>query len=313
MDKPHWRLAPSPFHFSKKADFVICTSDKGILFVCKCFLVHSSVFFDNLLCDSAPDETYCNLPVYRAAEDTRTMCAVLRLCYPVADASWDPIAEVVAAPVLPTLRKYIMEDAEQRLRAHVGGSSDALKRDPLKIFAIARQQCWDDVARVAARCLLSIPYRQQAVDPVMRMVTGLDYQLIMDYFWKCSDAVSGFLGTAGKSNSLSITSIIAPNSRAAKMSSASVKCRNLKCQKPFFLKSGGISHRLHPWFKGMMQHAQGVLKDRPGQGLTEPGLVSYAVWLAVRDCPSQKDDCVVALLEVVNLDILRILDEVCDP
>ncbi|KAF8998481.1 hypothetical protein BDZ89DRAFT_884861, partial [Hymenopellis radicata] len=145
--------APTPFDSpGRGADLVIITSDGAILYVVKALLIYASPFFANLLGDSSPDETHDNLPLYRSSEDCRTMCAVVRLCYPVAIEP-ETMAEV---SVLDAVQKYMTEDVQERLK-HVVCSSAMMKSEPIRIFAIACRCRWADIARAAAKEILRIP------------------------------------------------------------------------------------------------------------------------------------------------------------
>ncbi|KAF9027392.1 hypothetical protein BDZ89DRAFT_1066876 [Hymenopellis radicata] len=182
MDPPP---APKPFDSSDRADHVIITSDGTILYVVKALLIYASPFFANLLGDSSPDETYENLPVYRSSEDCRTMCAVLRLCYPVDTA---PSEISVDVAVLEALQKYMMEDAQERWKKTIV-FLDLAKTQPLRIFAIACRCRWSDIARAAAKAVLSIPLRNWQTSEELRNITGMDYHVLVRYYTQCSDAV----------------------------------------------------------------------------------------------------------------------------
>ena len=181
------------FDSPNRADLVFRTSDRMSLFVRKVFLIESSEFFSILFADSSPNETFKDIPMYRVPEDVHTMAAILWLSYPTSDIPWDSVYEVLPL-LIPALRKYIMEDVEKVLRTAVL-KSDALKREPLRIFAIARQYGWGDVARAAARSVLSIPILEHGVVEEMKMVTAFDYQLLLDYFRRSSEAAPGLIQT----------------------------------------------------------------------------------------------------------------------
>ena len=139
------KLLFPPFDSPDRADLVIRTSDRMFLFVRKVFLIESSEFFSILFADSSPNETFKDIPMYRVPEDVHTMAAILWLSYPTSDIPWDSVYEVLPS-LIPSLRKYIMEEVEKAPRTAVL-TSDALKRQPLRIFAIARQYGWPEQLR----------------------------------------------------------------------------------------------------------------------------------------------------------------------
>ncbi len=113
------------------------------------------------------------------------MCAVLRLCYPVDTA---PSEIIVDMPVLDALQKYMMEDAKKRWKSTIV-FLDLAKTQPLRIFAIACRCRWGDIARAAARAILSIPLRDWQSSAELRNITGMDYHVLLKYYTQCSDAV----------------------------------------------------------------------------------------------------------------------------
>ena len=201
-----------------------------------------------------------------------------------------------------------MDDAMERLRI-AALKSEVLMRAPMKVFAIARHEGWDDVVRAAARRLLSIRVREQGVVEEMRMVSGLDYQLFLDYFWRCSDAVVKFLESVESEIPVSLfpPGSVARTAFAAKYGS----CPSCK----LLLHSIGHSDPDfgwygHPWFKNVMRNARDRLRNRPGMGLVDPDLVEYAVYMASKECATQKHVSVRGLLEALDIEVQRIVDGV---
>ncbi len=94
------------------------------------------------------------------------MCAGVRLCYPMA-IEFETMVEIA---VLDALQKYMMEDAQERLKEDIG-FSEMMKTEPIKIYAVACRYRWATIARAAAREILRIPLFDWKNSTELRSIT----------------------------------------------------------------------------------------------------------------------------------------------
>ncbi|KAF9025949.1 hypothetical protein BDZ89DRAFT_1067905 [Hymenopellis radicata] len=273
-------IAPTPFDSpGRGADLVIITSEGTILYAVK----------------SSPAETYENLPVYRASEDCRTMCAVMRLCYP-ATIGPETTAEV---SVVDALQKYMMEDAQERLK-EVICSSGMMKTEPIRIFAIACRCRWADIARAAAKEILRIPLPKWENSAELRVITGMDYHFLQQYFLECSrasvHALSGFLGSIDPGITIN----------AEDRSSLTMTCST--CSKNSYLFA--LHNRRYTWLDDFILQARGCLRESPGADITSDELMGVAVHAAGRACKESSAQEVRKIVRIINNGLQAVIEKV---
>ena len=133
------------------ADIILRSSDLIDFYVFKGFLSYvSSVFrvmFD--LPSTTTNEMMNGLPVIAVAETSETIRLLLDLIYPHMD---KPQIDNVAQfrKVCKATRKYCMVIIENRLRKQIV-TSDLTVSEPLRVYAVALELDWEDVALIAAR------------------------------------------------------------------------------------------------------------------------------------------------------------------
>ncbi|KAF8997353.1 hypothetical protein BDZ89DRAFT_1171246 [Hymenopellis radicata] len=161
---------PAPFDVSDEADLVIQTSDNAHLFVLKALLVYNSEFFRNVLADSLPSESYQNLPLLPVVEDSRTMIAIMQLCYPI---------HISPAEMLDTY--------SCRCRH---GPFEEVSTSMVCDCALLRM---DNLARKVAKLTLRIPLSEWERAEELRLINALDYHSLVDYFKRSGQAVPAWL------------------------------------------------------------------------------------------------------------------------
>ncbi|KAF9027391.1 hypothetical protein BDZ89DRAFT_807997 [Hymenopellis radicata] len=301
--------APTPFDSpGRGADLVIITSDGTILYVVKAFLIYASPFFANLLGDSSPDETYENLPVYRSSEDCSTMCAVMRLCYPATIGS-ETTAEV---SVVDALQKYMMEDAQERLK-EVICSSGMMKTEPIKIFAIACRYRWADIARAAAKEILRIPLLEWENSAELHSITGMDYHFLQQYFLECSrasvDALSGFFFQPWSTDPPGLTI----NAEDRSSLDAALDCSCSSTDIALHYITGGAPFENfcgHQWLCDFILQARARLRDSPGADITSDELMGVAVYAAGKACNESSAQEVGRIVRVINKGLQAVIEKV---
>ncbi|KZS99474.1 uncharacterized protein LAESUDRAFT_611418, partial [Laetiporus sulphureus 93-53] len=90
------------------------------------------------------------LPIVPVTETSKTLDALLRLCYPTADPVFHGASEVVN--VLEAVKKYHMEDAVTRIGVAL---RDYVQNSPLQVYAVACRMGMEELAREAATVLFT--------------------------------------------------------------------------------------------------------------------------------------------------------------
>jgi len=183
----------APFDHAK-ADVILRSSD-GIDFrVFKLFLSLASPFFETLFDIPQPAEASDDqevkegLAVVPVIEDSKTLDALLRFCYPCTLAD-DPTLEVLqdALDVLEAARKYSLDAIEKKARQAIT-SPKILEAEPLRCFAIAHRGRLREETLLAARQTLTLPLIPGWFQEI-ELITASDLLALLTYHKKCGDAV----------------------------------------------------------------------------------------------------------------------------
>ncbi|KAG6381736.1 hypothetical protein JVT61DRAFT_341 [Boletus reticuloceps] len=182
--------AAVPFDHAK-ADIILRSSDNIDFRVFKLFLSLASPFFETFfeIPQSAEEdqdqEAKDGLVVVPVTEDSKTLDALLRFCYPCTLAE-DPELEVLkdVLDVLEAARKYSLDDKKARQAIT---SPKLLEADPLRCFAFAHRGRLQEESQLAARYTLTqplIPSWFQEID----LITATDLLSLLTDHKKCGDA-----------------------------------------------------------------------------------------------------------------------------
>ena len=186
--------AAAPFDHAK-ADIILRSSDNIDFRVFRLFLSLASPFFETLFDIPQPadenedQEVRDGLAVVPVTEDSKTLDALLRFCYPCTLAD-DPKLEVLqdAMEVLEAARKYSLDVIEKKARQAIS-SPKILEAEPLRCFAVAHRGRLQEETLLAAKYTLSqplIPSWFQEID----LITATDLLSLLTYHKRCADAVS---------------------------------------------------------------------------------------------------------------------------
>lgn len=137
-------IAPRPFDRAD-ADVILRSSDHIDFHVHRAKLSIASSFFNAMFSLPQTSDTHLDVQVVDVTEDSSTMNAILRMCYPVVDRSISSFA--VLSSALRAALKYDMELAvelcKQSLRLWVHSQ-------PLQVYAVACRVEDESIARLAA-------------------------------------------------------------------------------------------------------------------------------------------------------------------
>ena len=185
--------ASAPFNHAK-ADIVLRSSDNINFRVFKLFLSLASPFFETLFDIPQPDgededqDVQGGLAVVPVTEDSKTLDALLRFCYPCTLAD-DPDLEVLkdAMDVLEAARKYSLDVIEMKARKAIVNPK-ILEVEPLRCFAIAHRGHLREETLLAAKSTLTQPLIPSWFQEV-ELISATDLLSLLTYHKKCGDAV----------------------------------------------------------------------------------------------------------------------------
>jgi hypothetical protein len=252
------RKADPPFD-DPEADLILRSSDNIDFYVFKSLLSYSSSVFKDMFCVAqgkpGDDELEDGLQVILTDDRAETWKILLRFMYP----SW-----VTSTPALSSLdefstalecsRKYGVAGAEKTITADLIAPC-YLKKEPMRVFALACQFGLDAEMRVAAKHTLRIPFLGRPYFVELENMTAATYHQLQEYHLGC--------GKAAKEVAKNIDWI--DSSRFVWFSKHDV------CGK----KGGFVEIRHHvvsaaKWWTNYMQSAAKALEERPC-GLTVLG------------------------------------------
>ncbi|KAG8221054.1 hypothetical protein J3R82DRAFT_2565 [Butyriboletus roseoflavus] len=190
--------AAAPFDHAK-ADVILRSSDNIDFRVFKLFLSLSSSFFEILFGIPQPaqgsegQEIKDGLIVVPVTEDSKTLDALLRFCYPCTLAD-DPNLEVLedVLDVLQAAKKYSLDVIEKRV-ARTFSNPKVLEAEPLRCFALARQRQMQEETLLAAKYTLTQPLLPSWFKEI-NLITASDLLALLNYHRECGDAVYALRG-----------------------------------------------------------------------------------------------------------------------
>ena len=185
--------AAAPFDHAK-ADVILRSSDNIDFRVFKLFLSLASPFFETLFDIPQPaqgsdsdQEIKDGLVVVPVTEDSKTLDALLRFCYPCTLAD-DPNLEVLdVLDVFQAAKKYFLDVIEKKA-AHTFSNPKILEAEPLRCFALARQKQMQEETVLAAKYTLAQPLLPSWFEEI-NLIAASDLLALLTYHQECGDAV----------------------------------------------------------------------------------------------------------------------------
>ncbi|KAK2462725.1 hypothetical protein APHAL10511_005243 [Amanita phalloides] len=194
--KTYGTNALPPFGPTAKADAILRSSDRVHFYVKKLFLAFLSPVFDaifmqkeNLSTKTEGEEN--NPPIFDVEEDSDTLFALLCFLHPYAD---EPrIEELGTYPkIWAAAQKYKVSFIAQRLERSLL-ASPSVQDEPLRAFAVAVSLGSMKVIEATAKETLTKPLNDMTYVDEFRLITGAHMFRLMEYRFKCADAVSRLL------------------------------------------------------------------------------------------------------------------------
>lgn len=168
-------ISPRPFDRAD-ADVILRSSDHINFHVHRAYLSIASSFFDDMFSLPQTSDTHKDVQVIDVAEDSSTMNAILRMCYPVADRSISSFALLSSA--LRAALKYDMELAAELCKQSLRGY---VHSQPLQVYAVACRVGDESIAKLAAANLFDSrdTILDQFVDELEEIPAGCYHRLLL--------------------------------------------------------------------------------------------------------------------------------------
>ncbi|KIJ20986.1 hypothetical protein PAXINDRAFT_6763 [Paxillus involutus ATCC 200175] len=257
--------AASPFDHAK-ADVILRSSDNIDFRVFKLFLSLASPFFETLFDIPQPteeteeQETKDGLPVIPVSEDSNTLDALLRFCYPCTlteDPNLEELKDVV--DVLDAAKKYSL-DAIERKVGQALSNPKILEVEPLRCFAIAHRGQLRDETLLAARHTLGQPLIPSWFEEI-ELLTATDLLALLAYHQKCGNAAYAL-----KTNTSWIKTYYGSNQACSWLSgqyTSGNRSRQCGCSKTNRPGYGVFAEETLQWWEDFMKETFLALRDKP--------------------------------------------------
>lgn len=276
--------ASSPFDHGR-ADVVLRSSDNVDFRVFRLFLSLSSPFFETLFDLPQPSEekhgdaeTKDGLPVIPVSEDSKTLEAVLRFCYPrtLIEKTISIKHFKDGVKMLEAAKKYSLDGAESAIRKTLF-STNNLEADPLRCFVVARQ------ARMRDETILSAKYcLQTGLIPgwfeEIEMITATDLLDLLAYHEKCGKAAQQL------QSSYSWIERHYKNRSAIPWIFGKASGRPCPCPRSDKIKLFGRKHLV--WWEEFMEATFQTLKEKPCARTVRESVEKTITDVRSRDCRS---------------------------
>ena len=179
--------AAAPFDHAK-ADIILRSSDNIDFRVFKLFLSPASPFFETLFDVPQPAQGSDGLAVVPVMEDSKTLDALLRFCYPCTLAD-DPNLDVLedVLNVLQAANKYSLDMIKKKICRSLSNPK-ILEAKPLQCFAIAHQGQLQEEMLLAAKYTLTQPLIPSWFEEI-NLITAADLLALLTYHQECGNAV----------------------------------------------------------------------------------------------------------------------------
>jgi hypothetical protein len=185
--------AKAPFDHAK-ADIILRSSDAVDFRVFKLFLSLASPFFETLfeipqpVKENGDQEIKDGLAVIPVTEDSKTLDALLRFCYPSTLVD-HPNLEMLkdAMDVFEAASKYSLDAIEKKARQAIVNPK-ILEAEPLRCFVIAHRGRLREETILAARYTLTQPLIPSWFQEI-ELITATDLFSLLTYRHECSGAV----------------------------------------------------------------------------------------------------------------------------
>ncbi|KAM6496650.1 hypothetical protein JOM56_007123 [Amanita muscaria] len=248
-----------PYDSTALADLILRSSDHVEFYVLGAFLRYVSPTFRTMFALNTgqavdDNEKKDGYPVVCVAEDSSTLRLLLDSIYPTAEER--PLYDVgLFWKAAKASQKYCMKIIEDKLRKRVF-ASDLMKCYSLRMYAVATDLGWDDVAIAAARQTLQTPLESLLYVDELESISGAGFYRFLEYRFRCSKSsnplIEGFTKFPSVVKPCSPTDADNVSDASAPFDSSAPADLVLRSSNfvDFFV-SGTLIRRLSAVFKGM--------------------------------------------------------------
>lgn len=178
-----------PFTNPASGDVIICTPDQTRFYVHRVIIANASPVFADMFTFPQPTSDG-ETPVVDVTESDKVWHLLLDFCYLRTDEPSLPLHDILG--LLEAARKYRMAAITAWMQRTLSRPENA-EFQALRTYALACAYDLPDVARLAARCYLSVNLRLPS--PVghekgteLGLISAMQYARLLDYHKRCSDA-----------------------------------------------------------------------------------------------------------------------------
>ena len=180
------RIAESPYDSAATcADIILRSSDLIDFYVLKAFLSYVSPFFKDMfdVPSTTTNEIINGFLVIPVAETSETIRLLLDLIYPhIGELQIDNIT--LFLNVCKAAGKYCMDIIQNGLRKQIVTSNPTVS-EPLRVYAVAIDLGWEDVALYAARNASKISLDKLPRAQELQNISGSGFYRFLDYKLRC--------------------------------------------------------------------------------------------------------------------------------
>ncbi|KAF9224057.1 hypothetical protein BS17DRAFT_780405 [Gyrodon lividus] len=252
--------ATSPFNHAK-ADIILRSSDNIDFRVFKLFLSLASPFFETLfdipqpIEESTEQEMKDGLAVIPVSEDSKTLDALLRFCYPCTlaeDPNLEELKDVV--DVLNAAKKYTLHAIERKIGQALSNPK-ILEVEPLRCFAITHRGGLRDETLLAAKYTLRQPLIPLWFEEI-ELLSAIDLLALLTYHQKCGNDVYAL-----KTDTSWITTHYASNQACPWLSGQCTYQDNFNFNS--HMRQKDCRSQTLQWWDDFMEETFLALRDRP--------------------------------------------------
>ncbi|KAF8347926.1 hypothetical protein F5887DRAFT_1259183 [Amanita rubescens] len=182
--------AGSPYDPAAYSDVILRSADLIDFYVLKTFLCYVSPFFKTMFNFPAPEtnETVNGLPIIPVTESGETLRLLLDYIYPnEGEPKLDDIT--LFLNVAQAAQKYCMNVIENRLRKQIV-ISHLMDSESLRLYAVAANLVWDDVALIAAQQASQIPLDKLTHAKELKNIPGSAFYQFLEYKLRCDTSLT---------------------------------------------------------------------------------------------------------------------------
>ncbi|KAI9464708.1 hypothetical protein HD554DRAFT_1249843 [Boletus coccyginus] len=294
--------AAAPFDH-EKADIILRSSDNIDFRIFKLFLSLASPFFETLFDIPQPaeengdQEVRDGLAVIPVTEDSKTLDALLRFCYPCTLAD-DPNIEVLkdAMNVLEAARKYSLDVIEKKARQAIANPK-ILEVEPLRCFAIAHRGRLREETLLAARHTLMLPLIPSWFQEI-ELINATDLLSLLTYHQRCGDAVYALrLDLSWIKSHYATMQACSWLSGQYVSGYNTINCGCTRANPPRYT----LFNASLQWWEEFMEETFTTLRDKPCKGTVQACGEKAVQTVKARNCPACSPRVAEGMRDLVNL------------